>query len=313
MLWLVFLMVAALFIGRYQIRGDSEFLNPDSIFWQLFLLVRLPRVLLALLAGAGLAVSGLVMQTVFRNPLADSGIMGVSQGAGFGAALGILFFGNRLIWVQTSSFIFSLVALGLTILLSSEIGRGKILPLVLAGIAVSALFSSGLGIIKYLADPINQLPGIVFWLLGSLSAINWDILLRSAIFILPLLILFFFYRWRLNIHALDKHVSFSLGMKTSWETYLILSAAVLLTAIIISVSGVVSWVGLIIPNFSRVIFGADTKTTLINTILLGAIFMIICDTLARTLLPGEIPLGIFTALIGSGLFILLLTGRKIRA
>jgi iron complex transport system permease protein len=117
----------------------------------------------------------------------------------------------------------------------------------------------------------------------------------------------------LNIHALDKHVSFSLGMKTSWETYLILSAAVLLTAIIISVSGVVSWVGLIIPNFSRVIFGADTKTTLINTILLGAIFMIICDTLARTLLPGEIPLGIFTALIGSGLFILLLTSRKIRA
>jgi iron complex transport system permease protein len=313
MLWLVFLMVAALFIGRYQIRGDSEFLNPDSIFWQLFLLVRLPRVLLALLAGAGLAVSGLVMQTVFRNPLADSGIMGVSQGAGFGAALGILFFGNRLIWVQTSSFIFSLVALGLTILLSSEIGRGKILPLVLAGIAVSALFSSGLGIIKYLADPINQLPGIVFWLLGSLSAVNWEILLRSAIIILPLLILFFFYRWRLNIHALDKHVSFSLGMKTSWETYLILSAAVLLTAIIISVSGVVSWVGLIIPNFSRVIFGADTKTTLINTILLGAIFMIICDTLARTLLPGEIPLGIFTALIGSGLFILLLTGRKIRA
>jgi iron complex transport system permease protein len=306
-------MVAALFIGRYQIRGDSEFLNPDSIFWQLFLLVRLPRVLLALLSGAGLAVSGLVMQTIFRNPLADSGIMGVSQGAGFGAALGILFFGNRLIWVQTSSFIFSLVALGLTILLSSEIGRGKILPLVLAGIAVSALFSSGLGIIKYLADPINQLPGIVFWLLGSLSAINWDILLRSAIFILPLLILFFFYRWRLNIHALDKHVSFSLGMKTSWETYLILSAAVLLTAIIISVSGVVSWVGLIIPNFSRVIFGADTKTTLINTILLGAIFMIICDTLARTMLPGEIPLGIFTALIGSGLFILLLTGRKIRA
>lgn len=310
---LILLMIGALFIGRYQIRVDREILNPDSLFWQLFMLVRLPRLLLALLSGAGLAVSGLVMQTIFRNPLADAGIMGVSQGAGFGAALGILFFGNQLIWVQTSSFLFSLVALALTILLSSEIGRGKILPLVLAGIAVSALFSSGLGIIKYLADPINQLPGIVFWLLGSLSAVNWDILVRSVILILPLLIFFFFYRWRLNIHALDKQVSFSLGMRTSWETYLILTAAVLLTAVIISFSGIVSWVGLIIPNFSRVIFGADTKSTVINTVLLGGIFMIICDTLARTLLPGEIPLGIFTALIGSALFVLLLTARKIRA
>lgn len=312
-LLLILLMIAALFIGRYRIRTVHELLDPDTLFWQLFLLVRLPRVLLALLAGAGLAISGLVMQTIFRNPLADSGIMGVSQGAGFGAALGILFFGNRLIWVQTSSFLFSLIALALTILLSSEIRPGKILPLVLAGIAVSALFSSGLGMVKYLADPINQLPNIVFWLLGSLSTVNWDVLARSGIFILPLLIFFFFYRWRLNIHSLDKQVSFSLGMKTSWETYLILTAAVLLTAVIISVSGIVSWVGLIIPNFSRVVFGADTKSTVINTVLLGGFFMIICDTLARTLLPGEIPLGIFTALIGSGLFVLLLTARKIRA
>jgi len=314
-LWLVLILIVliALFIGRYQLDPLQELPDADSVFWQLFFRIRFPRILLAVIAGAGLAVSGLVMQTIFHNPLADAGIMGVSQGAGFGAALGILLFGNQLIWVQTSSFLFSLIALALTILLSSEIGRGKILPLVLAGIAVSALFSSGLGIIKYLADPINQLPGIVFWLLGSLSAVNWGIFTRSSIFILPILVFFFFYRWRLNIHALDKQVSFSLGMKTSWETYLILTAAVLLTAVIISVSGIVSWVGLIIPNFSRVVFGADTKSTMINTILLGGIFMIICDTLARTLLPGEIPLGIFTALIGSALFVFLLTTRKIRA
>ena len=314
LLWLALILVltTSVFIGRYRVDLSQLFSNTDPLFWQLFLRVRVPRVLLALLAGSGLAVSGLVTQTIFRNPLADSGIMGISQGAGFGAALGILLFSGQLLWVQVSSFLFSLIALALTISLSLRIGQEKILSLVLAGIAVSALFSSGLGVIKYLADPLNQLPSIVFWLLGSLSRSNWEIFLRSSIFILPLLLLFFAYRWRLNIHALDKKISFSLGMKSSKETYLILSAAVLLTAVIISVTGIVSWVGLIIPNFARIVFGSDTKSTTINTILLGGIFMIICDTLARSVLPGEIPLGIFTALIGSGLFIILLLRRKIQ-
>jgi iron complex transport system permease protein len=312
-LWLLllFTVLAALIIGRYRLDffQDSKGVNP--LFWQLFFRIRFPRVLLALLAGAGLATSGLVLQTIFRNPLADSGIIGVNQGAGFGAALGILFFGSRLVWVQTTSFLFSLAALVLTILLSSEIGRGKILPLVLSGIAVSALFSSGLGMIKYIADPVNQLPNIVFWLLGSLSATNWEIVAKTSLLIIPLLFFFYAYRWRLNIHSLDKQVAFSLGMKKSLETYLVLTASVLLTAVIISVAGIVSWVGLIIPNFSRLIFGSDTQTNVLNTMLMGGIFMIFCDTLARSLLSGEIPLGIFTALIGSGLFILLLTTRKI--
>lgn len=306
------LTITALFIGRYQFQIDREFFDFSSVFWQLFLRVRLPRVLLALLAGAGLALSGLVSQTVFRNPLADSGIMGISQGAGFGAALGILFFGNQLIWVQTTSFLFSLIALVFTILLSSEIGRDKILSLVLAGIAVSALFSSGLGLIKYLADPINQLPNIVFWLLGSLSASNWRILIRSSVIIIPLLLFFIFYRWRLNIHSLDRNVSYSLGIVNTNESYLVLIGSVLLTSTIISVAGIISWVGLIIPNFSRVVFGADTQISLINSIILGGIFMIICDTLSRSLLPGEIPVGVFTALIGSALFVILLIRKKIR-
>ena len=307
---LIALVIVALFIGRYHINIDFEFLKSDTLFWQLLLRVRLPRVLLALLAGAGLAVSGLVMQTVFHNPLAEAGIMGISQGAGFGAALGILAFGNQLIYVQASSFFFSLAALALTILLSNQIGQDKVLSLVLAGIAISALFSSGLGIIKYLADPINELPGIVFWLLGSLSTSNWETLFRSCIFILPILTFFFFYRWRLNIHSLDKHIAFSLGLKKSWETYLVLVGAVLLTAVITSVSGIISWVGLIIPNFSRMIFGADTRTTMINTMILGGIFLVACDTFARALLPGEIPLSIFTAFIGSGLFVMLMSRRK---
>lgn len=310
---LAFITLIALFIGRYPLVLDSSFFDIDSFFWKLFMQVRLPRVLMGLLAGAGLAAAGQVTQTIFKNPLADAGIMGITQGAGFGAALGILLFGSRYFWIQASAFFFSLLALAITLFLSSEIGRDKILSIILAGIAVSALFSSGLGIIKYLADPVDQLPNIVFWLLGSLSAVNWRVVIWASLVIIPLLLFFIFYRWRLNIHALDRNVSFSLGLKKTWETYAVLICSVLLTSVIISVSGVVSWVGLIIPNFSRIVFGADTRLTLFNTILLGGIFIILCDTLARTLLPGEIPLGIFTALIGAAIFIVFLIRKKIYA
>lgn len=308
---LVLTLIAGLFVGRYRITTINDFLNLESLFWRLLLEVRLPRVLLALLAGAGLAVSGLVFQTIFRNPLADAGIMGISQGAGFGASLGILFFENYLFGIQGFSFLFSLLALSAAIFLSNALGRDKVLSLVLSGLAISAFFSSGLGIIKYMADPINQLPNIVFWLLGSLKTASWEILLRSSALVIPLLVFFYFYRWRLNIHSLDKSVSFSLGMKRPVETNFILSAAALLVAAIISFTGIVSWVGLIIPNYSRVLFGADTSKTMINAMLLGGIFMVLCDMLARALLPGEIPLGIFSALLGSGLFVSLLIRRRL--
>jgi len=308
---LVSVTLVSLFIGRYQILEDLNRFRLDSLFWPLLFNVRLPRVLLALLAGAGLALSGLVTQMIFRNPLADSGILGISQSAGFGAALGILAFGNSFVFVQSLSFLFSLVALAMTLVLSSEIGKDKILSLVLAGIAVSALFSSGLGLLKYLADPVNQLPNIVFWLLGSLSTANWMLLMRTAILVIPLMVLFFVYRWRLNIHALDKSVSFSLGIKDTKEIYIVLIGSVLLTSTIISVSGIINWVGLIIPNFARVIFGSDSSISLTNSLLMGGIFMVVCDTLSRSLLPGEIPLGIFTALIGSMLFVFLLLRKKL--
>jgi iron complex transport system permease protein len=182
----------------------------------------------------------------------------------------------------------------------------------LAGIGVSAIFSAGIGILKYLADPVDQLPAIVFWLLGSLAGSTWPVLVRTSVIILPILVFFWFYRWRLNLHAMDKEVAYSLGLQNKLEVWVSLLASVLLTSSIISIAGVVGWIGLIIPNYARMIAGSDTSNSIPVTILLGGLFAIICDDLARALLPGEIPLGIFTALLGAILFIgLLLKKEKI--
>jgi iron complex transport system permease protein len=314
LIWLAFallvLIFISLFVGRYQVPLSIKEFFANELLLNLILYIRIPRVLTACFVGLGLATSGLVMQTVFRNSLADPGVLGVSQAAGFGAALGILFYNNSVYAIQSISFCMGAIALLAVLLISRKIKGERIISLVLAGIAVSALFSAGLGIIKYMADPIDQLPNIVFWLLGSLSNVGWKEFFQVAAITTPVLVFFWFYRWRLNIHALDKEVSFSLGMKNQVELNLVLFAAVLMTSAIISVSGIIGWVGLIIPNLARVISGANNQHTLPFSMALGAIFTIICDDLARALLPGEIPLGILTALLGSSLFIVLLVRKR---
>ena len=308
--FLFFAIIASIFVGRYQVPLSIQSLLQNELLVNLILYIRIPRVLTACFVGMGLSVAGLVMQTVFRNSLADPGVLGVSQAAGFGAALGILLFNYSLFAIQSIAFLMGSIALAIVFLVSRKIKDERILSLVLAGIAVSALFSAGLSVLKYLADPIDQLPTIVFWLLGSLSNVGWEEFLQVALISTPVLLFFWFYRWRLNIHALDKEVAFSLGMKSRWELNVVLFAAVLMTSAIISVSGIISWIGLIIPNLARVITGANNQRTLPFTMGLGALFTLISDDLARALLPGEIPLGVITAFLGSALFILLLVRKK---
>ena len=161
-----------------------------------------------------------------------------------------------------------------------------------------------------MADPINQLPSIVYWLLGSLANSTWPVLVRTSIIIIPVLVILWLYRWRLNLYALDEEVGFSFGLKNKHELWAILLASVLLTSSIISISGLVGWVGLIVPNYARIISGSDMARSLPITFLLGAIFMIICDNLARASLPGEIPLGILTAFLGSIFFVGLLVKKE---
>jgi iron complex transport system permease protein len=304
-----------LIIGRYpQIRVLlPDQLMHDELAQRLIFNLRLPRLICGAMLGMSLATAGVVFQMLFGNPLVEPGFLGVSQGAAFGAAFCIVFLGNKGWAVQTSAAVFALLGLGLSYLLARKIKYGGwVLRLVLAGIAVSAFYSAGLGIIKYLADPLSQLPEITFWLLGGLWSVTW----KQVYSILPAvaICLFIAYRmrWRLNLLSLSDEVSFSLGAAPNRERMLLLVAAVVSTAAVVSVAGMVGWTGLIVPHIARKIFGSDGRQVVPASMLLGAIFTILCDDLARTLLAGEIPLGIFTSLIGAAGFMLLMM-RETRA
>ncbi len=309
---LLLLLAASLFLGRYPAAPGMApaTLLQDELAQKLVLNLRLPRILAACLLGMALGAAGTVLQMVLRNPLVEPGFLGVSTGATFGAALGILFLAGI---PGATQFLAALCA-GLGLLLSHSLARairygGWVLRLILAGIAVSALFSAGVGLLKYMADPLTQLPDIVFWTLGGLGRANWGALLA----ILPLtaagLTLILLLRWRLNLLSLQDETAFSLGTAPARERALLLGAAVAATAAVISLSGNVAWIGLIVPHMARRLVGADARRSLPAALLLGAILALLCDDLARTLLPGEIPLGILTALLGALVFLLLMSWR----
>jgi len=309
---LLFLTVLASITGRYQGTGTYLDIFENSLLQRLILQVRIPRILISMIVGAGLAVSGLVMQTVFQNSLAEPGVLGINQAAGFGAALGYLLFPTMGIPIYIFAFGCGLIALFLVLQIARMMKGTNRIALIFAGIAVSALFSAGVGILKYIADPLDQLPSIVFWLLGGLSTSSWSAVLQIAPITILSLIIIYLMRWRINVYALDDSVLYSLGVRRRAEVYLILAISVLLTTSIISFSGLVGWVGLIIPNIARLSFGYNIRKSLPAAILLGAIFVLVSDTFSRTLIAGEIPLGIITAFIGAMVFILLIIGKGIR-
>jgi iron complex transport system permease protein len=300
----------SLLIGRYpsvKMLTPSE-IAADELATKLVMNLRFPRILIAVLLGMSLSAAGLVFQMIFGNPLVEPGFLGVSQGASFGAAFAIIFLSNTAWLVQSSAAIFAILGLVLSYFLAHRLRYGGwVLRLILAGIAISALFSSGVGLLKYMADPLTQLPEITFWLLGGLSGSTWaqfySILPVVSVSLLILILL----RWRLNLLTLSDAASFSMGASPKVERIVMLGAAVLATASVISVSGMVTWVGLIIPHIARRIFGADSRLTLPATLFLGGLFTLICDDLARILLAGEIPLGIITSLLGALFFIILLS------
>ena len=312
---LVAAAVVALLLGRYPKPG---FTNPLALFsdplaGQIFFRLRLPRVLLSILLGMTLATSGAVFQLIFSNPLVEPGFLGVTQGAAFGAVLAILLFGGSLPAIQLSAALCGLAGLGLAYLLARRIRFGGwILRLILSGLAVSALFTAGIGIFKYAADPLTQLPEITFWLLGGLSHISWGELLwvfPVASIGLALLVMF---RWRVNLFTLSDETAFALGTSPERVRLVLILAATLAVAAVISVSGIVLWLGLIVPHLSRRIFGADGRYSVPGSLLIGGGFGLLCDTLARMLLPGEIPLGILSSLLGAILFAVILTRRGFR-
>jgi iron complex transport system permease protein len=285
----------------------------DELARQLVLNLRLPRILTACLLGMTLAACGSVLQMIFRNPLVEPGLLGVSQGAAFGAAFSIIFLAASPLLMEGVAAAFACLGLAVSYLLARRVRYGGwILRLVLAGIAVSALFASGVGVLKYLADPLTQLPDIVFWMLGGLWGVTWTELLYLLLPVLVGLVIVYLMRWRLNLLSLDDDTSFSLGASPGRERTLVLGATVIATAAVVSVAGVVGWIGLLIPHVARRLTGADAQRALPASVLLGGAFALVCDDLSRTLLAGEIPLGILASFFGALLFIVMMLSKNIR-
>ncbi len=306
----------SVFTGRYPAPYwlPPRLLETDALAANLVWNLRVPRLLAAFAVGAALSSSGLVMQMIFRNPLVEPGFLGVSQGAAFGAALSILYLSPSPLWVQVSATVFALLGLGLSYFVAERLRYGGwVLRMVLSGIAVSALFASGVGLLKTLADPFTQLPEIVFWLLGGLWGTRWENFLPVLLVITVSLVFLYLGRWRLNILSLDEETAFSLGASPRLERALLLFWAVAATAAAVSLAGLIGWVGLIVPHVARRFFGSDTRYALPAVIIIGGTFTLITDDLARTVSAGEIPLGILTSLLGALAFIFLLTTQRLGA
>ncbi len=301
-------MFFALMVGRYPISPGEVFAaltggEVAEVVRALVLRIRLPRIGAAALVGANLAVAGAVYQGVFRNPLVEGRLLGVSSGAGLGAALAFLLFPQPAV-VQAFAFAGGALGVALTALLGWTFGGG-VLVLVIAGVLVDSFLSAVLGLVKYAADPLGTLPAITYWLLGGLSGVRVPDLLPLGIASGIGLSFFLLARWRLNLLTLADQEAEALGVKVRPTRFLVVGMGTLLVASAVSVSGTVSWVGLLVPHAARAVVGPDYAKLLPAAAGLGAALVVALDTLARTLLTAEIPLGILTGLLGAPLFLVL--------
>ena len=302
-------VIFSIFIGRYPEIGfmKPDTLLTDTIAQNIFFNLRIPRVILGLLLGMTLGASGLVFQTVFNNPLVGSSMLGVTQGASFGAAIGIVFFNSNSWIVQFLAITLGASGLFLSVFSARKIHYGGwTLRLILAGSMISALFGAGLTLLKYLADSRNQLHAIEFWLMGGLGSTTWRGLPIVIVIILLSLFVLWRIRWRINLLSLDNETGLSLGVNVRRERLIVLAMAVFSGSAATSLSGIIGWISLIVPHLARRLFGADTKDSLPASMLIGAILVLLCDSGARTLSPVEIPLGIITSFIGVIVFVLLM-------
>jgi len=274
--------------------------------------IRLPRILAASLVGAALSVSGAAYQGMFRNPMVSPGILGVSAGASFGAALGMLFSCSTLM-VQLCAFLSGMAAVGTAYAIGVLFARRgePVLVMILGGIIIGTLFTAFVSIIKYVADPYNTLPAITFWLMGSLASVNMSDLSIAGLPVILGLGLLFALRWNLNVLSFGDEEARALGARTNIMRFIIIVCATLMTAAAVSISGIIGLVGLIVPHLARLLVGPDYTRLIPVSAVLGAVFMLAVDDLARVLFPVEVPLGVVTSIIGTPFFLyLLLNTRK---
>jgi iron complex transport system permease protein len=318
---LVVLVVVAFSVGRFPVT-PAELL---AVLWSkltgtphglpasidtVVVNVRGPRIAAAILVGAALAAAGSAYQGLFRNPLVSPDILGVSTGAALGAVVGI-YLSVGVVAIQTLAFVVGLGAVAVVYAVGAALRRhDPILVLVLAGIVIGTLLGSCVSLLKYLADPYNQLPAITFWLLGSLSSVTLGdvgaVAPSVVLGLVPLVLL----RWRMNVMTLGEDEARALGVDTRRLRLAVVAAATLMTAGVVSISGVVGWIGLLVPHLARFLVGPDFRRLLPASILLGAGYLLAVDTLARTLARIEIPLGVLTAFIGAPFFIWVLAASR---
>jgi iron complex transport system permease protein len=319
---LALLALVSLSVGKYGVPARDVFAvigakllglasGVDPTAQTVVLQVRLPRVAAALVVGGALAAAGATYQGLFRNPLVSPDILGVSAGASLGAVLGI--FLSLPVWaIQGLAFLGGLGAVGLVYAVGAAVRRhDPVLTLVLAGVAVGAVLGAAISLLKVLADPYNQLPAITYWLLGSLAAVTLGdvgaILPAILLGLLPLVLL----RWRMNLMSLGEEEARALGVETRLLRPLFIASATLIAAAAVSVTGVIGWIGVLVPHVARLLVGPDFRRLLPASLILGAGYLLAVDLAARTLAVIEVPLGILTALIGAPFFLwLLATARR---
>ncbi len=304
--------IVVLGFGRYQIAildvlevlktavtGTTSEVAP--VIQNIVLNLRLPRIIMALIVGAGLSVAGAAMQGLFSNPLATPDTVGVASGAAFGAVLGILLTDNLYV-IQMLAFVMGIIATMMTYKLS-QLGKNRnIVMIVLSGMIVASFFSALVSLLKTLADTDTQLPSIVYWLMGSMASANYRSLLSGLPFMLVGITFVYIVRWKLNLLQLSEDEARSMGINVNMMRILVMGSSTLITASVVAMCGQVGWIGLLVPHLSRMIVGANNKYMVPVAISFGACFMLVIDTLARTVSPTEIPLSILTAIIGTPFF-----------
>lgn len=305
------LALIALCLGQYTIAlqdvikvltlQEVDLVNAETVIFN----IRIPRILVSLIVGSGLATAGASFQALFSNPLATPDTLGCANGASFGAALGILL-GLNALGIQISALIFGILAVVLVFVFTRYRHANQIMMIILGGMVVSSLFSALVSLIKYVADPNDVLPVITFWLMGSFSNSTVRSLYTGVPMIILGMMILYLMRYRMNALSLKEEEAASLGINVRKNRMIVIIASSLITASVVSMCGVVGWVGLLIPHISRMLFGNNHTKVIPGCIVFGALFMLLIDTIARCMYQAEIPVSILTAIIGAPVFLLLL-------
>lgn len=314
-------MLLSVLIGKYGFNAEDyltyfkavikgEDLKNYQVMHTLITEIRLPRIMACIIIGASLAISGSAYQAMFVNPLVSPSILGVLSGAGFGAAIG-MFFGLNGYLIQLSTFAFGFIAVLTALSISAFYSRsGSIIVLVLGGVISGSLFTSLLSALKYAADPNDSLPAITYFLMGSLGFASKNFIQISILPMFVGILLLAFSGKYLNALSLGEEEAKSLGINIARVKIFVILVATFISALSVTIAGIIGWIGLIVPHMARFIFGADNRAVLSSSAMIGAIFLLFCDNFSRLMFTFEVPIGIVTSLFGIPIFILVLRRAK---